>query len=39
HSFFQKFKQEFIAHVEQKKCPYGDHPWGACQDAYTKGVA
>ena len=38
HSFFQKFKDEFIAHVEQKKCPHGDKPWGAFQDAYNKGL-
>ncbi len=28
HSFMQRFRGEFEAHVEQKKCPYGDHPWG-----------
>jgi NADH-quinone oxidoreductase subunit F len=36
HSFFARFKDEFLAHIEQKKCPYGDHPWGAFQDAFAK---
>jgi NADH-quinone oxidoreductase subunit F len=36
HSFFPRFKDEFIAHVEQKKCPYGDHPWGVTQGFFAK---
>jgi NADH-quinone oxidoreductase subunit F len=28
HSFVQKFRSEFEAHVHGKKCPYGDKPWG-----------
>jgi NADH-quinone oxidoreductase subunit F len=28
HSFVTKFRSEFEAHIEQKRCPYGDKPWG-----------
>jgi len=28
HSFVTKFREEFDAHIEQKRCPYGDNPWG-----------
>lgn len=28
HSFVTKFRSEFEAHIEQKKCPFGDEPWG-----------
>jgi NADH-quinone oxidoreductase subunit F len=28
HSFVTKFREEFDAHIEQKRCPYGDTPWG-----------
>jgi NADH-quinone oxidoreductase subunit F len=28
HSFVQKFRAEFEAHIEQQKCPFGDAPWG-----------
>jgi NADH-quinone oxidoreductase subunit F len=27
-SFLTKFRGEFEAHVDQGRCPYGDHPWG-----------
>ncbi len=28
HSFVQKFRPEFEAHVAHKGCPFGDAPWG-----------
>ena len=28
HSFVQKFRLEFEAHIAQRKCPFGDKPWG-----------
>jgi NADH-quinone oxidoreductase subunit F len=28
HSFVQKFRAEFEAHLHEKRCPYGDQPWG-----------
>ncbi len=28
HSFVQKFRAEFEAHVHEGRCPYGDQPWG-----------
>jgi len=28
HSFVARFRAEFDAHIEQKKCPFGDRPWG-----------
>ena len=28
HSFVQKFRAEFDAHIHEKKCPYGANPWG-----------
>ncbi|MBI3182698.1 MAG: NADH-quinone oxidoreductase subunit NuoF [Myxococcales bacterium] len=28
HSFVQKFKLEFQSHIAQRKCPFGDSPWG-----------
>jgi NADH-quinone oxidoreductase subunit F len=31
-SFVMKFRSEFEAHIQQGKCPYGDHPWGAFGD-------
>ena len=27
-SFVKKFRDEFIRHVEERRCPYGDHGWG-----------
>jgi NADH-quinone oxidoreductase subunit F len=29
HSFVTKFRSEFLAHIEQKRCPFGESPWGA----------
>jgi NADH-quinone oxidoreductase subunit F len=29
HSFVQKFRPEFEAHIKQKRCPFGANPWGA----------
>lgn len=28
HSFVTKFRAEFDAHIEQRRCPFGDQPWG-----------
>jgi len=28
HSFVTKFRAEFDAHIEQKRCPFGESPWG-----------
>ena len=28
HSFVQKFRAEFDAHVHEGRCPHGDQPWG-----------
>jgi NADH-quinone oxidoreductase subunit F len=28
HSFVTKFRGEFDAHIQQKRCPYGEKPWG-----------
>jgi NADH-quinone oxidoreductase subunit F len=28
HSFVRKFRAEFNAHIEQKRCPFGENPWG-----------
>jgi NADH-quinone oxidoreductase subunit F len=28
HSFVAKFRAEFEAHIHEKRCPYGDKPWG-----------
>ncbi len=27
-SFVKKFRDEFVRHVEERRCPYGDHGWG-----------
>ncbi len=27
-SFLKKFKDEFIRHVEERRCPFGEHGWG-----------
>jgi NADH-quinone oxidoreductase subunit F len=29
HSFVAKFRPEFLAHIDQKRCPFGENPWGA----------
>src|SRR5215831_12761665 len=29
HSFVTKFRGEFVAHIEQRRCPFGENPWGA----------
>ncbi len=28
HSFVQKFRSEFDQHIELKRCPFGERPWG-----------
>jgi NADH-quinone oxidoreductase subunit F len=30
-SFLKKFKGEFLQHVEQHRCPFGEHGWGVEQ--------
>jgi NADH-quinone oxidoreductase subunit F len=30
-SFVKKFRDEFMRHVEERRCPYGDHGWGLDQ--------
>jgi NADH-quinone oxidoreductase subunit F len=30
-SFVKKFKAEFLRHVEQRRCPFGEHGWGLDQ--------
>jgi NADH-quinone oxidoreductase subunit F len=30
-SFVKKFRDEFMRHVEERRCPYGDHGWGTDQ--------
>jgi NADH-quinone oxidoreductase subunit F len=32
-SFLKKFKDEFIRHVEERRCPYGEHGWGLDQSS------
>jgi NADH-quinone oxidoreductase subunit F len=27
-SFVKKFRDEFVRHVTERRCPYGDHAWG-----------
>jgi NADH-quinone oxidoreductase subunit F len=32
-SFVKKFRDEFMRHVEERRCPYGDHGWGLEQSS------
>jgi len=32
HSFLMRYRAEFEAHVHEKRCPYGEHPWGTFGD-------
>ncbi|WP_242337078.1 MULTISPECIES: NADH-quinone oxidoreductase subunit NuoF [Anaeromyxobacter] len=32
-SFVKKFRDEFLRHVEERRCPYGDHGWGLDQSS------
>jgi NADH-quinone oxidoreductase subunit F len=32
-SFLKKFRSEFIRHVEERRCPYGEHAWGRTQES------
>ncbi|HET8732232.1 MAG TPA: NADH-ubiquinone oxidoreductase-F iron-sulfur binding region domain-containing protein, partial [Anaeromyxobacteraceae bacterium] len=32
-SFLKKFKPEFLRHVEERRCPFGDHGWGLDQSS------
>jgi NADH-quinone oxidoreductase subunit F len=40
-SFLKKFKPDFLRHVEERRCPYGDHGWGktrSTREAYIGGI-
>jgi len=32
-SFLKKFKGEFLRHIEERRCPFGDHAWGLEQSS------
>ncbi|HET6437901.1 MAG TPA: NADH-quinone oxidoreductase subunit NuoF [Anaeromyxobacter sp.] len=32
-SFVKKFRDEFARHVEERRCPFGDHAWGLEQSS------
>jgi NADH-quinone oxidoreductase subunit F len=32
-SFVKKFRSEFLRHVEERRCPYGEHGWGLDQSS------
>ncbi len=32
-SFVKKFRAEFLRHVEERRCPFGEHAWGADQSS------
>jgi NADH-quinone oxidoreductase subunit F len=32
HSFLMRYRAEFEAHIHEKRCPFGDKPWGAFGD-------
>jgi NADH-quinone oxidoreductase subunit F len=32
-SFVKKFKDEFVRHVTERRCPQGDHGWGLEQSS------
>jgi NADH-quinone oxidoreductase subunit F len=32
-SFVKKFRDEFLRHVEERRCPFGDHGWGLDQSS------
>ncbi|MCL2178027.1 MAG: NADH-quinone oxidoreductase subunit NuoF [Proteobacteria bacterium] len=31
-SFVTKFREEFVQHISEQRCPYGDKPWGTFGD-------
>jgi NADH-quinone oxidoreductase subunit F len=33
-SFVKKFKAEFLAHAELRRCPVGEHGWGLAQETH-----
>jgi NADH-quinone oxidoreductase subunit F len=37
-SFLKKFKDEFIRHAEERRCPFGDHGWGLEQSSRPAAV-
>jgi NADH-quinone oxidoreductase subunit F len=37
-SFLKKFKHEFLQHVEERRCPHGDHGWGLDQSSRAARV-
>jgi NADH-quinone oxidoreductase subunit F len=30
-SFLKKFREEFVRHAQERRCPYGEHAWGLDQ--------
>jgi NADH-quinone oxidoreductase subunit F len=30
-SFVKKFRDEFVRHVVERRCPFGEHGWGLDQ--------
>ena len=41
-SFLKKFKGEFLRHIEERRCPFGDHAWGleqSSREARVGGIA
>ena len=32
-SFVKKFRDEFVRHVEERRCPFGEHGWGLDQSS------
>lgn len=39
HSFVARFRDEFEQHIREKRCPYGERPWGAFGDEIGGGRA
>jgi NADH-quinone oxidoreductase subunit F len=41
-SFLKKFRDEFVRHVTERRCPFGEHAWGLAQgsrEAQVGGLA
>jgi NADH-quinone oxidoreductase subunit F len=32
-SFVKKFRDEFLRHAQEHRCPFGDHAWGMTQES------
>jgi NADH-quinone oxidoreductase subunit F len=40
-SFLKKFRGDFVRHVEERRCPFGDHAWGleqSTREALVGGI-